>query len=645
MIYHVAKKGNDRNCGNQQEPFLTINHAAQLAQPGDAIFVHEGNYRERVDPKFSGLSDNQRITYQAVPGDHVVIKGSEVVTNWVQIRSGIWQAEVNNQVFGKDNPFQLRLQGDWLEQSNDRHTGDLYLNGQSFYEAASFDEMAAGEERDQATEYVTNITLKMADVGQTAYKWYAEAGAQTTTIFANFHSFNPNHELVEMSVRPCCFYPSKPRINFIAVIGFEMCQAATPWAPPTSEQIGLIGPHWSKGWVIKRNRLHDAKCSAISIGAPVLADENAFSNRHDRPGYQYQIERVFRAQQFGWDKASVGSHLIYGNQIYNCGQSGIVGNLGGIFSRVVKNHIYNIGTKYEFGGWEISAIKLHAAIDVEIVHNQIDHCVLGTWLDWQAQGTMVMRNFYHHNVRDFLIEVCHGPFLVADNIFASKRSIDEYAQGGAFVNNLIMGRTTIQSVLNRATPYHIPHQTAIKGYAMVYGGDDRYFNNIFIGDADPELNNGTNLYNGSPISMQDYVAAVEQRLPGDVEMFETVRQPVHINHNVYLNGAIPFMNEVHYLKDDRFDLHCEITRTEDEVRLTIHLPASFDQFRGQVQTTASLGRVRLAEADFENVTGDPLYLNRDYFNKLNECDGQTIPGPFKQLKSGENVIVVWCDKG
>ena len=38
--------------------------------------------------------------------------------------------------------------------------------------------------------------------------------------------------------------------GYIAVKGFKLEQAAIPWAPPTAEQIGLIGTHWSKGWII-----------------------------------------------------------------------------------------------------------------------------------------------------------------------------------------------------------------------------------------------------------------------------------------------------------------------------------------------------------------------------------------------------------
>ncbi len=54
-------------------------------------------------------------------------------------------------------------------------------------------------------------------------------------------------------MRRTVFYPDQPGRNYITVRGFTLRHAATPWAPPTAEQIGLIGTHWSKGWIIENN--------------------------------------------------------------------------------------------------------------------------------------------------------------------------------------------------------------------------------------------------------------------------------------------------------------------------------------------------------------------------------------------------------
>ena len=39
--FHVASAGSDANPGTQAAPFRTIQHAADLAQPGDVITIYE----------------------------------------------------------------------------------------------------------------------------------------------------------------------------------------------------------------------------------------------------------------------------------------------------------------------------------------------------------------------------------------------------------------------------------------------------------------------------------------------------------------------------------------------------------------------------------------------------------------------------
>ncbi|MDZ7834826.1 MAG: right-handed parallel beta-helix repeat-containing protein [Alkalibacterium sp.] len=198
-----------------------------------------------------------------------------------------------------------------------------------------------------------------------------------------------------------------------------MAQAATPWTPPTADQPGLIGPHWSKGWIIENNDIHDAKCSGISMGKEHSTGDNYSSKRRDKPGYHYQIETVFEAEKAGWSKEKVGSHIIRNNVIHDCGQNGVVGHLGCIFSEVSGNHIYNIAIKRQFYGHEIAGIKLHAAIDTQIEDNRIHDCTLGIWLDWQLQGTRVTRNLFYRNSRDLFVEVSSGPFIIDHNILTA----------------------------------------------------------------------------------------------------------------------------------------------------------------------------------------------------------------------------------
>ena len=637
VIYHVAKSGSDRGTGTAGDPFLTINKAASVAAAGDTVIVHEGVYREWVKPKYSGLSNTRRITYKAAEGEKVVIKGSERITDWQLVKGTVWKTVLPNSFFGNYNPYTEEIFGDWVVYNPGRHLGDVYLNGMSFYEAIHLEEVHQPTVQLEVMDHWTQKIVPVRDPEQTKYVWFAEVDDQHTTIYANFHGANPNEELVEINVRKCVFYPEQTGINYITVSGFEMAQAATPWTPPTADQPGLLGPHWSKGWIIENNIIHDAKCSAISIGKEASTGNNYRSIRKDKPGYQYQLESVFVARQAGWSKETIGSHIIRNNTIYNCGQNGIVGHLGCVFSEIYNNHIYNIAIKREFYGHEIAGIKLHAAIDVQILHNRIHDCSLGTWLDWQTQGTRVSGNLYYRNNRDLFVEVSSGPYIVDHNILTADYALDNHAQGGAYVNNLIRGKMEHRKMLDRATPYHFPHSTEVKGFAATYGGDDRFYNNIFIGD-DGLKDVGTAQFNGYTTSLEEYIETVH-REDGDHDSFNKVEQPVFINHNAYFNGAQAFEREQEKRIEERFDPQLRIDEEGDEVYLTCTLPDDFESLVGTIQTTATLKRVRIVDVEFENPDGSEVVLDIDYLGDTR--NEKSVLGPISSLRGGVNRVKVW----
>ncbi|RCX12195.1 uncharacterized protein DUF1565 [Anaerobacterium chartisolvens] len=638
MEYHVAKTGCDQAQGTEQHPFLTINKAASVAVAGDTVTVHEGVYREWVKPKHKGLSDKRRIVYQAAKGEKAVIKGSERIQNWQKVQGNIWKTVLLNTFFGDYNPYKQEVFGDWLVASGEtKHLGDVYLNGMSFYEAGSFEQLIEPCIRTEVLDHWTQKIVAVPNQEQTKYVWFAEVDADSTTIYANFQSADPNQEYVEINVRRSCFHPIETGIDYITVKGFEMAQAATPWTPPTADQPGLLGANWSKGWIIEDNIIHDAKCSAISLGKEASTGNNYRSVRRDKPGYQYQLEAVFSARHNGWSKEKIGSHVVRNNTIYDCGQNGIVGHLGCIFSEIHHNHIYNIALKREFYGYEIAGIKFHAAIDVHMHHNRIHDCSLGIWLDWQTQGTRIGKNLFYHNNRDLFVEVSHGPYIVEHNILASEYAIDNMSQGGAYINNLICGKMNHQKVLNRSTQYHLPHSTKVAGFAFVYGGDDRFFNNIYIG-ADGLKEVGTAHYKNYTTSLEEYIESVHKK-HGDVEAFAEVDQPVYINNNAYFNGAEAFERENSNMVDRGFNPKLSIVDEGEEVYLCCELPDSFENISGEIHSTATLARVRIVDAEFESPDGSNMSLDTDF---LDEKKAQRSPlGPITLLKKGKNYIKVW----
>ena len=149
----------------------TISAAAELAQPGDTIMVHEGIYREEINPPRGGLSGAQLLI----------------------------------EVFDYQGPHESGL-------------------------------------------------------------WFGEVDDTNTTIYTQFKDLDPNERGSEINVRRTVFYPREPGRNYIMVHGFTIMHTATPWAPPTAEQVGLIRTHWSKGWIIENNTISHSKCVGITLG-------------------------------------------------------------------------------------------------------------------------------------------------------------------------------------------------------------------------------------------------------------------------------------------------------------------------------------------------------------------------------------------
>jgi hypothetical protein len=74
-VYYVAKTGSDSNPGTEAEPWLTIQHAADVAQPGDTICIKTGTYNENIEPANSGVN-GKYISYQNFGADIVNINAS-----------------------------------------------------------------------------------------------------------------------------------------------------------------------------------------------------------------------------------------------------------------------------------------------------------------------------------------------------------------------------------------------------------------------------------------------------------------------------------------------------------------------------------------------------------------------------------------
>ncbi|MDD6143351.1 MAG: right-handed parallel beta-helix repeat-containing protein [bacterium] len=656
MIYYVNASAIRSGDGSRLRPFQRISEAAAIAVAGDEVLVAPGVYHEQIDPARGGTDDRCRITYRSVEPLKAVITGAESVKNWTKVEGTVWTARIPNSLFGSYNPYTTLVKGDWFNPECIAHTGEVYLNGKSLYEVPVKEKVFSPE-----------VYASSWDPDFTVYTWYTEQDGDETVLYANFHQYDPNAENVEINVRRNCFHPSQMGISYITLSGFTVRQAATTWAPPTAYQEGMIGPHWSKGWIIEDCEVSHSKCSGISLGKYLQPNnENKWTTRFCKDGTQNERDAICQAQLEGWTKENIGSHIVRRCNIHDCGQTGIVGHLGGVFSIIEDNHIHHINNKQNLAGAEIGGIKMHAAIDVVYRRNHIHHCTRGLWLDWQAQGTRVTQNLFHHNHppvgtklvdglalgEDIFVEVSHGPTLIDNNLLLSECACRLSTQGLAFVHNLIAGSFTFvgngtdNGAKNehspRYTPYHVPHRTEVMGFMTFLHGDARFYNNIFVqmperadlADQAKERGNyglgfvnficGTKPYDGYPTPEAYFGQFTTYFSRGYKEPYYG-HLPVYTGGNVYFGGAQPCDTE-----KDATIVEGEVTlalREENgEYRLETNLYDLLPEMKLGVIATEMLGEAFEPEQKFEAADGSPITFDEDYFGSHRGLN--PLPGPF-----------------
>lgn len=648
-IYVSAKAWRDGD-GSQARPFKHINDAAKIARPGDEVLVAPGIYREYVDPVNAG-TEEAPITYRSTEPLGAVITGAEEIKSWLPYEGSVWMARIPNSLFGSYNPYTTYVYGDWYFARRSKHTGCVYLNGKALYEADSLEACLKGEVYECSWEPEASV-----------YKWYAQQEGNETVLYANFQGADPNRENVEINVRRECFMPSKTGVNYITVSGFTVTQAATTWAPPAAYQDGMIGPHWSKGWIIEDCDISNSKCAGISLGKYYDPDnDHYFTTKHVKSPTQMERDAVCRGQYHGWLKEKVGSHIVRRCNIHHCEQGGIIGRMGGVFSLIEDNHIHHINNMMELGGAEIAGIKMHAAIDVVYRRNYIHHCTMGIWCDWEAQGTRITQNLFHDNQRpafakqlkggmmsqDIFVEVGHGPTLIDNNILLSEASLRMATEGVAMVHNLICGALTCVGggTGPRYTPYHIPHRTEVMGFMTILHGDDRFYNNIFVqkwpaapftvihdsDDGQDEENRevGTHVMDEYP-TYEEWIAQfdMDTDTPDMAKLAPAHegRLPVWVEGNAYLGGAKACKNEINGLVNGEQPVQVEVELENGRPVLSTNVYELLEGFTGRRIDTQVLGKAFEPEEYFENPDGTPITFDQDYFG--DHRGAHPLPGPF-----------------
>lgn len=396
--YHVnisLSNASDENDGTAENPFATIQAAADRAVPGTQIWIHGGVYRECVRPRQGGDNAREMISYEAFGDGEVIIKASVVAEKfqksegWMLIRPWeqkqlppsirIWETKLNPKDFQGYNPFcAVNILHDRLFIEYEKTDMTTYLNRRGMV-------FCDGRPLMQVQLY-----NQLAD---TLGSYWVEANGQTVH-FRLADDGDPADHMIELTCREQCFAPETPFLSYIRVRGLTCAHAATGAPVP---QRGAISCYRGHHWIIENCKIDWSNCVGIDIG------NECWHHTFDKD----QI---------------IGCTVIRGCEIHDAGVCGIAG----LFTSrllIEDNLIQGTGWQKMELSWEAGGIKVHNSIGSLIRRNIFTETVRADhlWMDVGNENNRITRNLFLDGIeqREAIFIECSrdGVNLIDDNIF------------------------------------------------------------------------------------------------------------------------------------------------------------------------------------------------------------------------------------
>lgn len=446
--FAVAKKwvisvnGADSGAGSQQSPFRTISRGADMAQPGDTIYVEEGIYRERIKPPRGGESEKLRITYLAKPGSRVTITALDEWDPQWAVNGNLYFATPASEMFTDSN----------------------YVDGGNPYKIGYWcsDGLCLGQVVVDGVEFMEQTTRQAANAS--AGRWWADR--ETGTIYINFGGSPPDKK-VEIVTRRGVFRPYLKGLGFITVQGFDLAYCGNNGATPgiVNElhplyQSGLIGTRQGHHWNIIGNRIRNAKGVGLTFSIGTDWDDPDCWDPHGALNGKVQMEVDYSKSNSGDNEfepgnsqmdskpfKEVGFNLIANNVFESCGMNAIAG-IGSVGNTIFGNRFSNCGWLISSSSAEDATIKLHMQYGNLFEKNLFENLRTNQrvlWLDNNVIGSVISRNVFLNNSGEtpaifFEISSSLDQYLsiVDNNIFinCTHGVISAGADGVAFYNNL-----------------------------------------------------------------------------------------------------------------------------------------------------------------------------------------------------------------
>jgi len=393
----------DSNPGSKESPFLTINKAAQVLQPGERVVVMAGVYRERIDPPRGGSSPDKMISYEAAPGADVVVKGSRLVKTGWQPSTG-FKLELPAADRSKLKIYARRLD-------------DLDFQGYNPFGMASImqDRVYLMPKPEELWRHLKRRGMVFVDGRRLEpVEYYRELGTKDGAFWCEHDGLavhirlpgdaDPARHDVELAIQEQVFAPRERGLAYIRLKGMTFEHAANNFPVP---QRGMVSMSRGHHWIIEDCVLRQANGVALDIGAQ-----------------DWNME----------PPAVIGRAIVRRNHIDGAGVCGIAG-MSVQETWIESNLIEHVGYQNVELSWETGGIKLHAAKNCLLRGNVIRHMIYAEaiWLDYENANTRVTQNVMGDTMETLrggiYLEASHERNMIDNNLIWKAT---EGAGGGSY---------------------------------------------------------------------------------------------------------------------------------------------------------------------------------------------------------------------
>jgi len=404
----------DNNSGTEENPFKSINKAAQVLQPGERVVIASGVYRELIRPQSGGENPTKMISYEAAPGARVIVKGSRMVNNegWepstgFNLRNdeapdtdiNIYQYDLEKIEFNGYNPFgisnmmwdRIYFPFSLMAQEKEKFKPHALRRGMIFI----------GDKKLEQVEKYEHLTDK-----EDAF-WIEHNGL--TLHIRLQEDKNPSESEIEFVVQEQVFAPKKRYLGYIRIKGIVFEHGANGFPVP---QRGIVSTNRGHHWIIEDCKIFHANAVGLDIG-------NETWNADTPP--------------------LIGYHIVRRNHIADAGICGIAGTMA-VHTLVESNIIENIGWHDTERSWESAGIKFHLTEDNVFRNNIIRNIMYasGLWLDYDCKNTRVTNNvicdIYKTRRAAIYLEASQHSNMIDHNIIWNVTS-SEYTVSGEVYHN------------------------------------------------------------------------------------------------------------------------------------------------------------------------------------------------------------------